>query len=292
MADHDPPTSPNPGDNAGARERWGKQILKAFEALTWEVTDLKQTAQRSEGSLAKLGEKVGTIETNVTVIHQDIKTWKTINWLIVGFAVSLIVTMGTVGMNLVSGENAQTVKIDAISKALESTNLDAKQRTSDLQATVTTTNEAIHEFKRLLDGFENKSKDHDSKLNRIETFVVDLENSKGESLSEFMAQRSMITRSDLKKKEGDEKLVFTVKLPYTSLSPSKPPRPSATLSHPHDPRLDRLGFQIKVTGTTDNSLEVTIASDKLSIQAIAEFLDSNGIIPLDLTIRTPKAHEK
>ena len=80
-----------------------------------------------------------------------------------------------------------------------------------------------------------------------------------------------------------------MKLPYESLSSEKPPRPSAALSQTHDKFLDPpLGFQIKVTGTTDSTLEVTLASDPPTIEAIVAFLDGGGFIPLDLTIRTPK----
>ena len=289
MAESEPPPTSDPGTNQTSRERWGKQILDAFAMVTLEVTDLKRTAQKSVDSLSRLDERVGEIDVNLGLMKQDITTWKKLNWGIIGAACTIIITLLSGGFVMISDQKAQTVKIDDMTKHFESYRTETKTQVSDLDKTVKSTNEAIFEFRRLLDRYDLNLKVRDEKLDRIEAFVAGLEKSKGESTSEFMSQRYSLTRSDLKPRAGNQRLLFTVKLPYESLSSEKPPRPSAALSQTHDKFLDPpLGFQIKVTGTTDSTLEVTLASDPPTIEAIVAFLDGGGFIPLDLTIRTPK----
>ena len=256
-------------------------MLVSLQFVASEVTGLKRTAERSEKELEKLGAKVDAIEKNLASFEgtttTEIKAWKKVSGWAFGAAFSLLLGIGAVAALTMVTEGAQNAKIDNLTKVVETASLDRQNQTAVLQKAVTATNASV-----------KIAQDRETKLNKIYEFVTELERTKGESRSEFMAQRTMLTKKQLATEHEDGKLLFKVPLPYISLSAEKPPRPSATLINPHDSRLDFLNMQIKVVGMTNNSLEIAIAADPPTLSKITTFLNDNGIIPLELLIRMPK----
>jgi soluble P-type ATPase len=165
---------------------------------------------------------------------------------------------------------------------------DTKEEYSELRKAVEGMNRAVDKFQASIEIFNNKFTNQDLKIERIHKIIDEIDKSKGESFSEFMTQRSLLTKNDLNKRvEKKNPLIFEVKLPYDSLSPARSSRPSAVLAIPHDQILDTIGFQIKVKKGDDGIFNISIAGSESSLDTIEKFLNNNGSIPVDMTIRTP-----
>jgi predicted nuclease with TOPRIM domain len=327
MIDPGPPATPDPGRSREAREIWGEQLLKAFDALSSDMAALGQTVKETQGQFAKLGEKVdvlndirvelarftGTVATALTELTDfkkraeslfadgaraaselgSLRAWT--KWAL-GMGVTLILLLGAAAAGVVrlsaevdhTSKNLQTLDLHTRQELIATRN-DTREGMNELRKTVAAMDRAIDQFRRSVDAFDKRFADQEEKISKIHAVVNDIEKSKGESYSEFMTQRSLLTKGELKERlDKKAPLRFELKLAYDSLSPVRSARPSAILAIPHDPLLDTLGFQIKVKKLDDNTLIINVAGNEVTLDAIESFLKSkNGAIPLDLTIRTP-----
>ena len=316
MADDDAPDSPDPGTDAGSRARWGAKILEAFAALQSSVAELGRTAKTSSDELASLGKKVDVLEgirkdfdvfqATATIETVYLKTWS--KWAL-GLATVLILSLGGTAASVLSSQNALRTNDENMIKLMDTSRDgtkreldqfgksvgDLKQTVTDLNKTMGDMKETLADFRGLLKSFQEKTGENSSKLDRVSTTVdaikSSMEQTKGESFSEFMTQRALLNWENLKDKVRTAKtspLLFELKLPYESLPQARSSRPSATLATPHAEIFDSISFQIKVRRGDPNLLIISIASEEASLDAIADFLRKNkGKIPLDLTVRTP-----
>ena len=150
---------------------------------------------------------------------------------------------------------------------------------------------SITDFKNKVENFDNRMGTHEKALQTIQTTVMDLAKSKGESNSKFVVRRTRLSKANIvSDRQADARsILFELKPAYGSLSSSRSARPSAVLGVPHDQALDSLDFEIDISRADDGILLVKIASTPADIGSPQQFLtEKNGLIPLDLTVRTPK----